>query len=561
MREKLVVPEMGTGLSPRTVWGFAAFLILLHFVLGSLAREIGLHVVRDDARYILLARSLAGLEYRDIYLVGAPVHTLYPPVFPVLLLAWGRVFGESFAAFTMLGVGLSAAALGLLFAGLRRITSPGVALLCLAALAVNPSLVARAGSVRSEVTYMFLTLLALWLVARPGRQAVPTAGGHETGERECAGDVGRTRRGVSGGRAAALAIGAAILATLTRINGLTLVGAMAIAWLFARRWRALGALTVASLLTIGAWLAWSTLTAVTLPESNYFQDIARMAPGDTDLTSTLWTRTGERVWRLFAESIPWMLPLPTVEGTWIDNAALSGMAIVSLAAGSVILVRKWPAAGLYLLLYGASLFVWPFLRARFIEVVLPLLVPAVILGAGALAGAYRSSWRTPTLVAVVVLLTATGAVKTSGVVRHQLGCEPFQLAEPPACLNEEQSSLLLALHAVNEKARPRAVFISTMPEPLYYHTGRKSTSWPAARRVRHEDFVAYLREQGVDWILLTSGSRGISTRLLPNCGELVLEGTFPPRTYLLRIPGSDEAPTPEAACTAVSEHRERSTVD
>ncbi len=560
MRKKLVVPELGTALSPRAVWGFAALLILLHFVLGSLAREIGLHVVRDDARYILLARSLAGLEYRDIYLVDAPVHTLYPPVFPVLLLAWSRVFGESFAAFTMLGVGLSAAALGLQFAGLKRITSPGVALLCLAALAVNPFLVARAGSVRSEVTYMFFTLLALWLVAggRAGPPGVPAAGGREIGDQDGA---GLPHGGGSGAWAAPLAIGAAILATLTRINGLTLVAAMAIAWLLARRYRALGGLAVASLVTIGAWLAWSTLTAVTLPESNYFQDIARMAPGDTDLASTLWTRTGERVWRLFAGSIPWMLPLPTVEGTWIDNAALSGMAIASLAAGSVILVRKWPAAGLYLLLYGASLFVWPFLRGRFIEVVLPLLVPAVILGSGGLAGASRSSWRTPTLVAAAVLLTATGAVKTAGFVRHQLGCEPFQLADPPACLNEEQSSLLLALHAVNEKAPPRAVFISTMPEPLYYHTGRKSTSWPAARRVRHEDFVAYLREQGVDWILLTSGSRGISTRLLPNCGELVLEGTFPPRTYLLRIPGSDEAPTPEAACTAVSEHRERSTVD
>lgn len=555
MWEKFSVPELGTRLSPRVLWGLAALLILLHFGLGWVAREIGLHLVRDDARYILLARSLSGLEYRDLYLVDAPVHTLYPPLYPLLLWAWGVVFGESFGAFTMLGVVLSAAALGLTFAALKRITSPGVALISLAALVVNPFLVARAGSVRSELPYMFFSLLALWLLARDWRSARttdPASGGGAAKATVLAG-------GRKGARAAGLTIAAAILAALTRINGLTLIAAIGLAWLFARRYKALGALVVASVVTVGAWFAWSALTAANLPESNYFQDVARVGLVEGNLGGAFWRTTAHQVWRVFGESVPWMLPLPSLAGTVVDNVLLTGLGTLSLVVGIGLLIRRWPASGLYLIVYLASLFMWPFLRARFIEVILPLLVPAVLVGAAALAGAFRSSWRVPALVAASLLLTGTAAVKTVGLVRHRASCEPFELADPPACLSDEQRSLLLALHQVSEKAPPDAVFVSGMPEPLYYHTSRKSISWPSARRLREEDFLPYLREQGVDWILLTSGARSISTRLLPRCDELVLEGTFPPRTYLLRIPGPDEAPTPEAACRALAEHRERST--
>jgi hypothetical protein len=554
MWNEFSVPELGTKLSPRVLWGLAALLVLLHLGLGSVAREIGLHVVRDDARYILLSRSLASLEYRDLYLVGTPVHTLYPPLYPLLLLAWGIVFGESFGAFTMLGVILSTAALWITFAALKRITSPGVALICLAALAVNPFLVARAGSVRSEVPYMVLSLLALWLLAGDLRSVRTDS---PSGRAGALGTV--LVSGRQGAVAAGLVIAAAILTTLTRANGVTLIAAIGLTWLLARRYRALTVLAVASMVTVGVWLAWSALSATSLPESSYLQDVARTGPGEGDLLDVLWRRTGYRAWRVFAQSVPWMLPLPAIDGTPVDNLLMTGIGSLSLVAGSVLLIRRWTAAGLYLLIYLASLFAWPFLRGRFIEVILPLLVPAVLLGSAALAGVLRSSWRTPALVTAALLLTATGSVKTAGLVRQRMDCEPFVLADPPACLTDEQRSLLVALHEISEKAAPDAIFVSTMPEPIYYHTSRKSISWQAAQRVPEDDILEYLREQGVNWVLLTSASRRISARLLPHCDELVLEQIFPPRTYLLRIPGPDEAPTPGSACRALAKHLDQST--
>lgn len=536
--------SLGEGWDRRAVWGAALLLLLVHFALAWWAREPGVHVMRDDARYLLLARSLGDLEFRDLHEVGLPPHTLYPPGYPALLLAWSAVTGGGFASHVLLNVLFSTGALGLAFAVLKRVTSPGVALLCLLPLVVNPALVARAGSLRSEAAYAFFSLLALWAVAR---SRSPSEAGSE------AGAEGEER---ASPRRTALGIGSAVVGTLVRVNGLALVAAMGLRWLWRRRFRAAALLAVATLATVGVWMGWAAGAQQGAHETTYVAGVARTIDGaqGSSILETLHTRVVVRAWRIFVRSLPMTVPVPTIEGTPWDNAVSVIALTASLAAGLLVLLRRWPTAALYLLVYGATLFVWPYLHLRFFEPVLPLLVPAVLLGGAALAGWLRASWRVPALGALALLVTASASAQTAPFVAERAGCGPLALADPPPCLTSGQQDFLRALHVVRREAPADAVFYSTMPEPLYYHTGRRSIPLDDVGRVPPDDLVGFLRGWGVTHLLLTPNSREAARLLSAGCGELALVERVGPRTALLRVPPPDAAPPAASGCAVVAEH-------
>ena len=106
--------------SNRAQWLIAAVLLVAFALLAWLQRVPSLTTANDDATYVLLSRSLREGAYSSIHLVGAPVHTKYPPVFPALLAVVSTVFGESIDAFTAMNIALAAASLALVFAIARR---------------------------------------------------------------------------------------------------------------------------------------------------------------------------------------------------------------------------------------------------------------------------------------------------------------------------------------------------------------------------------------------------------------------------------------------------------
>ncbi|MGH7539393.1 MAG: hypothetical protein ACRELC_00165, partial [Gemmatimonadota bacterium] len=372
--------SFGESRDGRLMWALAAFLVLLHLGLAWVGREPGVHVMRDDARYLILAQSLSGFEFRDLYRIDAPLHTLYPPGYPLVLMVWGALVGGEFTRLVTLNVILSGAGLLLLFAALVRVVGPGAALLCLVPVALNPLVVGRAGSLRSETLYIFLSLGTLWAPAR--RRPSP-------------------REGIVGG---ASAIGAA----LVRINGLPLLAATGTLWLLRRRWRALAGFVVAAGLTEGVWLVWGFVAQERLFEGTYLRDL--VVVHETATWLPLWKRLVVRVVDLFVRALPASLSILTIEGTPIDNAISVGIVCASLGAGLVVFLRRWTIAALYLLFFALTLIAWPFLRPRFIEPVLPLLIPAIVLGGAALAGAWKRALRVPAAVVLALAFTAMGAV-------------------------------------------------------------------------------------------------------------------------------------------------------
>ncbi len=521
---RLDVPSPATAdTRSRRIWAALGLLLAIHVLLAWAGRDPGVHVARDDARYLLLARSLEHGWLRDLYRPGAPFHTLYPPLYPVVLRLWGLVAGEGFARAVALNTVFSAATLLTAFVGLRRVTAPRVALACVVPLAVSPALVARAGTVRAEPLYMFLSMVSLAVLAG----TTPSA------------------------RHRVAALGSAVAAALSRINGVALLAAIGVDWLWARRVRWVLILAAASAATVGVWLAWSLGARDGGLETTYARVLGDgMAAGQVGWGEVLWRHGPLRAWRIFGRSLPVAFAVPTVAGTPIDNVLIIVVLTASLAAGGLVLFRRWRVAGLYLVFYGVLLFGWPYLRLRFFEPALPLLVPAAMLGFASLAGTARSSWRWPALLAASLLLTASAVGPTARHVAARSRCGVFDLADPPGCLTPVQRDFLRLLDVVRRETPPDAVLWTTMPEPTFYHTGRKAVFAGTVRGAPGTSPLAGLREAGVGYALITPNARAFVSRWRELCSSLAVVEAFPPSYALLRIEDSAE-PASRDACESV----------
>lgn len=519
----------------RSVTAVAAALLALHALLAWWVRAAGVMTINDDAAYILLARALRDFGYYEVFRVGMPGHTQYPPGYPTLLALWGTIFGESFDGFLLLGIAISTVALGLVFLTLRRLWSPIVALLCLLPLTLNPYLITSAGQLASEAPYVFFSMLALFLLAaaRP------------------------TRPMLVAGSAAAIA------AALTRGTGVMLLVALGVHWLLSGRWRVALSFAVACAASAGAWLLWTWRAPEHYVGVSYLADATFTGSGRSrSPLAVLWERLAGAFPDYLAVLMPQSLPLPGFAGTLLDNALGALAMVVGLTVGMFVLGRRWRVAALYLLAYCALLFIWPWRLQRFVVPILPLLVPVVILGVGALAARLRPRLGTPAMLVMALVMTVVGCYRTAAVVRESAACQPGHPVPPAECLRPDQQSFFAALSYIGEHTPRDAVFLVAKPTPLYYYTGRQTISFERAIGHRPDEFVEALRSDGVGYILAGSVHHAeltMLTRLLAaNCEQLELVAHFPHRTYLFAVPPADAATAGrDGACAAVAEYRQR----
>lgn len=522
-----------TSKKERAFWTAALVFIAVHVLLAWLARPAGIETGHDDAQYLLLSRSLRSLGYYDVFQVGTPVHNIYPPGYPVMLAFWGALTGERFDLLVLLGIGASATALGLIFAVVKRLWSPFVALLCLAVLCVNPYMVSHAGKLMSEAPYMLLSVLALWSLS--WKSPSP--------------------------RLLVIAAAAAIGAALTRSIGVTLLVAIGTHWLLERRFAALATCTVTSAGTVGLWLLWTIMAPAQFVGRSYIADAISRNGGDgaSSFAGVLLRRVYNNVPSYLGIGIPYHLPMPTIPGSPVDNMIGAVVTVVGLGIGLVVLFRRWRPAALYLLSYGALLALWPWKLARFVNPVLPLLVLAVLLGTEALACRVRAHWGGPAVLTLALLLTVNGAVRTAAIIREENGCERGTVYPVGTCLRQDQVSFFSAVEYINHRVPPEAIFLSGKPATLYYYTGRQTISREAAAAQDPSSFPGFMRGFGPTYVLLGNLHPFEPVRLAglleANCDALELEAAFPPRTYLFRVLNDGAPSNNGAACDAVREYR------
>jgi MFS family permease len=524
----------------------AAVPIAMHAVLAWVVRVRHLGTGNDDAVYLLLARALREGHYRELFYVGNPLHSQYPPGYPALLALLGAPSDGSFDLVSAVNSLLSCTALALLFDVIRRWSVP-LAVVAVAVLALNPSLVQASSRVQSEPLFMAAVMLALWAL-RPSAQA----------------------------RHRWIAIAAIIAAALTRSAGVALVAGMFVHFLLAREWKNGLILVLVSALTIVPWIGWTVLAPKKILGRSYIADAlatlprdARSEPAaDTTQSSEIGTpsravvfarafvrRFGENTPAYLTRTLPTILAIPTIEGTRLDNAAWLLAMLVALVAGVVAAMRRWRAAVLTLAAYAALLLIWPYVIGRFVTPLLPVLVGLMLLGAWRIGARLTPRIAIVPALALSAVMLVGGARSVSAMVRRAAECQTPAMNGGLPC-DSEVRRYRAVTGSLAQTLPPNAHVFTTKEGTFYYLTSRQVVSAYPAMPMEPEEFADYLRQSETTLIFmphLKIDEWVLGPALAANCAELTDTGTGDDELLLLfaRPPGATES----NACAAVERWR------
>jgi hypothetical protein len=497
-------------------WGdlLAAGLLAVHAAIAWLTRSVGVGIGNDSAAYLLLSRSIASLSYRDFHVVGAPVHAQYPPGFPALLAVVSAPFGENIPLLIAVMIALSVAALAVVYVSARSRGGHGLALCVLAPCALNPALINHAGMIVSEVPYLLLTALTVWVILREPEQPADSA---------------------ASGRTPIVAGLAAILSALMRSIGATMVAALLLHWVLTRRYRRVLIVVGVSALTVGAWLTASfVLTPVQSIGRSYFADATFTQSAGRPFIATLLQRVLHNIPDYATVTLPWALTRGTIPGTIVDN--IIGL-LVTVVVGSVGFWVMWKQARfvvLYLACYGTLLLLWPWGGPRLLVPVLPFLLWTGMAGAFRLSAGRR--WLRPLPACLGLLVVAIGVFRASTDVLALSRCDRSDpLAS--ACFPDAERAFFAAAEFVRDATPDSAIILTHIETVLAYESSRtvllEESVDPHPDRI-----LGSLRSQGVDYVVLTP-LRPLVTQhvraLRDVCGELELVEEFYPVTLLLRV--------------------------
>lgn len=509
----------------RIAIGFIGLAVVTHVWLAWSARDPGIMTGQDDAQYLILGQSIRAGGYHELFRVDRPVHALYPPGYPAVLAVWGAVVGDRYDGLVALSVAFGAASLLLLGLTLRRLVEPALAVAATWLLAINTDVVSSSGSISSEAPFIFFSMASLALARGDSRRILWLAGL------------------------------AALLAALTRVVGVVLLGAIALHWVLARRGKATGWLLVATLLTVGAWLAWTAAAPDQHEGVSYARDLVAgvaASQGVEPLPGRLLSNTV-----YYAKRLAWTVALPSVRGTVIDNVIATGVLAATAMAGLVTLLGRWRPASLYGLGYAGLLVVWTWPITRYLVPIEFVLVPAIVLGAAALAARVRPTWSVAAALGVALGLGGLATVRTADLVASRVGCDRSGDMPPANCLSSAQARFFDALRYITRELPSEAVLLSAKYATLYYYTGRTTVSYRGTLAQDSASMVPFLRGQRVTHVLLgrlhISEKRDLAPRLRAACRNLAVERAFGEATFLFRL----ETATPvdaDRACSTIDDY-------
>ena len=154
--------HFGVWLRKHWKWVLGA-LVLVHVALALLVLEPAPHTGGDNAGYLTLARSLLEHHnYRDYYDPRAPLHTQYPPVFPLILAIAITLGMKPWLDFKLLTIAFSAVAVAFSFLWIRRHGRPELAVGVATVLTLAPGVLNQSHWELSDVPFWAFTMLAIW---------------------------------------------------------------------------------------------------------------------------------------------------------------------------------------------------------------------------------------------------------------------------------------------------------------------------------------------------------------------------------------------------------------
>ncbi|HEU4557433.1 MAG TPA: hypothetical protein VFS20_06265 [Longimicrobium sp.] len=464
------VLDRGLGWARRHPWPVVLGLVALHLVFAALAFVPVLHPGGDNAVYLALARSLLDGGYRDLFDPARPVHTQFPPGWP-LMIAAGLTLGlKPWVGPKLIVVAFSAAAVALTYFWIRRRRRPDLALGVAFLVAVSPGVVALSHWELSDVPFWAITTAALLAWERLPR--------------------GRNGR-------AALAAVLTVCAYLTRSAGLPLMLAAAVWLAFRRRWAQLGIYLAVVAPPTAAWLLWTRAQggyATLIAASNAY------APdhGTVQGAGGLLDRFGENAVAYTGRFLPTLL----ADAATAPVVALS-VAIIALAIyGWSRRVRRPGVAELWVPLYVGMLLAWnPQWSGE--RLLLPL-YPALLMYAGdgvtRLGRMAPAVWRGAGRFLAPAALLLAALPGLAGAVRDGSTCRAASAYGAAACLAPAWQDFLEIAAYAGRELPANAVVLSRKPALFYAESGLPGRTYPLTREPAA--LIDTARRAGARYLLL-----------------------------------------------------------
>jgi len=502
----------------RRLWPFIAiFMALFALHLTCASSEIGGHLGGDSVVYYLLGKALAtGKGYVDLYLPGEPIHTQYPPLFPLLLAPFHLIFEKPlFAMHVMVCFcnALAASALGA-WAG-RRLSNRGLGLLFAAIFGTMPHVYLQSLHLLTEPIYMAFCYLALLALPEKNQAA-----------------------GLTAKRFAAISI-LVIAAYFTRSAGIALLPAAAfgLARVKARlklRTKNFPAWVLLVMLFVLPAALWSFRNhLVETQGAGYVNQFLLKDPYRVDLGRAGIKDLGERFLNNARQNLPLLSAQAITPTSLLPHRTLHLLPLLLVAAG---MIKEWRrgdgAAELFFLLSLLITLVWPFQEdLRFLLPILPLAgfyaLSGLLSGAQALMSKLKAKKRQNLVMpAAATLLLGAQLLLLAPLVSERftdrtMPREPVMVAgygewsEPVVnwskydfLFNGDHQLEVIKLHLTGylivnlvaaEITTREAVILSRKPMWTYHLSGRKSV--PILHDPRPEIQWNHMVENQVDYIV------------------------------------------------------------
>jgi len=469
-----------------------AGLVLTHIVLAVLLFDPKPFIGGDNAGYMVLAESIEiGQGYRDIYLPDAPLHTKYPPFYPVLLAVAG-LFGGGLIALKVISAVFTSISVVLAFLLARTRCGWQAALAVAAPFALNPVLLYYSHWVLSEAPFVALTLIALWASERMDDSP----------------------------RWLALALVAALLAYLTRAAGLPLLAALLVAIGWKRAWRRLAVAGAAIAPVVGGWWLWGRI-AQTSNSQAYGSEFLLLNPYDPSMgyvgPGGLLARIVNNA-RLYAvEVLPQSLAGVTPGGGVNLFALLAGLLIIGLALVAWTRgIRRPRVLELFMVFYAGLIFLWPetWTDRRFLLPLLPVLFTLAALGVVWCFDFLRVKprvWVLPVVGAILVLLAVPDHVRSASFSRDCMRI--YRQGDTLACYPPPWRAFVEAADWVAVNTAEDVIVINRKPRLFYLFSGRRGDVYPFTSD--DDEMLAFLDDISADYVVVAGLSATTYRYLVP----------------------------------------------
>lgn len=507
----------------------------------------------DGAFYVLLAKSIAtGQGYADINIPGAPPHTQYPPLLPLVFSPFISAFGFNFLFLRAIVLAFGIASVWAIRSYFGRSwTATLIALLTI----TNFYYLFFMRELMTEVPYALLSFLALIVADKY----------------------------VSGKKRVFLILLPILitLACMMRMIGVTLYAGI-IAGLVASafkgqgrgQWKALAFVAVSGIAVFAAWEirntlfkdgAVSTYSSIFMQADYYLEDKAGVTAG------TLFDR-------VYRNAGYYIHALPRTVITWsgmkesLTRPQLFGLELIILLLTSVgfigDLLRKRGPKDFYFLFYIALLIAWPVYGTgdarRYMVPVAPLVYFYIAKGAHILAESYRKSRSASTMnaaaCAVLLVFLVINIVEVrdmlkpsfiakrfeavSGLIARDLG-RKIERIEPAAFESsssyEEYGECYQrytdTAFEMRDVLNPDDMVMTRKPEVVSLITGGYALRFPFTKD--KEKTGAFIAEKGVDYILLDTcnpeGREYLVPYIIENSSKFSVLSSGPAGAELLKV--------------------------